>query len=698
MKVTNTELAAVQAASPRQDIAHSALRLTDTYQARPRESLKADPEVRVLRATISAMGGMILQNLIVVDNGDGTYDVCAGGRRWSALSMLIEAGELPADHPVPCLIIPARHALNASLIENVARKAMHPADVYTTYARLRAENWSVPEIAIAHGVSEVALRKLLALGEVAASLMAQFRQGRIELADMQALAAVPDHTRQIAVWKAVSHLSNYRRAADIRELLAESDIRGDSVLARYITVAAYERAGGAVRRDLFAERGEDVYLTDAQKVHAMVVDKLKRTKLARAIAKEGWAWVQFQPLLPHAERRDYGSIQAALREPNAEEAARLQAIEADQDDLRERIDASDIDEDDEEDDDEDDEDEDDGQAGAPDKPEAGQHPLTVLRQKWQELDRERRALLQAMHDYPAELKPLAGVIVHLDASGEPVASRGLVREQEREAVSALVRARGGAPQDADVDLPRTKQRPQFSAPLVRRLQAQRTIALQAEVMIRPHLALALLIEQLLDAYPGQDVFDLRADSAHDDLRLVDDTMCDSPAWHAVQERYQAVMAGRPDDPAAVLPWLLEQSQDSLQGMLALLLAQTVYRREARSQHAHVEHLDRLAEIVGLDMTKWWTPTAQSYLKHVSKAQIAQAVTEGRDPSSGASINGMKKANAVQTAEALLAGSGWLPNPLRRPTPAAEPQAEPQAEDSSQASSQQDSPVEADAMA
>ncbi|SAI73131.1 ParB-like nuclease [Bordetella ansorpii] len=690
MKVTNTELAAVQAASPRLDIPHNALRLTDTYQARARETLKADPEVRVLRATISAMGGMILQNLIVVDNGDGTYDVCAGGRRWTALSMLIEAGELPDNHPVPCLIIPARHALNASLIENIARKAMHPADVYTTYARLRAENWSVPEIAIAHGVSEVAVRKLLALGEVAPSLMAQFRQGRIELADMQALAAVPDHARQIAVWKAVSHRSNYRRAADIRELLTGSDIRGDSVLARYITVAAYERAGGNVRRDLFAERGEDVYLTDAQKVHSMVVDKLKRTKLARAIAKEGWAWVQFQPLLPHAERRDYGSIQAALREPNAEEAARFKAIESDQDDLRERIDASGIDEDDKEDD----EDEDDGQAGAPDKPEAGQHPLTVLRQKWQELDRERRALYETLWDYPAELKPLAGVIVHLDASGEPVASRGLVREQDREAVSALLRVRGEAQAQSGIDLPRTKARPQFSAALVNRLQAQRVIALQAEIMIRPHLALALLIEQLLDLTRGADVFDLQAGSAHADLCKVDDGMRDCPAWRAMQERHTTVMAGLPDDADAVLPWLLEQSQDSLNAMLAMLLSTTIYRIVARNHSTPTGHLDRLADIVGLDMTKWWTPTAQSYLKHVSKAQIAQAVTEGRDPSSGASINGMKKANAVQTAEALLAGSGWLPNPLRRPTPAAEPQAE----DSAQASSQQDSPVEADAMA
>ncbi|SAI46818.1 ParB-like nuclease [Bordetella ansorpii] len=672
MKVTNTELAAVQAASPRQDIAHSALRLTDKYQARPRESLKTDPEVRELRATIAAMGGMILQNLIVVDNGDGTYDVCAGGRRWTALSMLIEAGELPADHPVPCLIIPARHALNASLIENIARKAMHPADVFTTYARLRAENWSVPEIAIAHGVSEVAVRKLLALGEVAPALLAQFRKGSIELADMQALASVPDHARQQAAWQAARHNHPYRRAAYIRQLLADAEIRGDSVLARYITVAAYERDGGNVRRDLFAKRGEDVYLTDVDKVRVMVVDKLKRSKLARTVGKESWAWVEFAPSFGHEQRSEYGQVQPVKREPTVQEAARLQELDAQLDDLDQRIDAmrpaweDDSDEDEAGDEDDDQDDDQDGE-------DAGQDAqLAALQRERLVLGQQRHDLLRALRDYPTEFKALAGTIVYLDASGEPAASRGLVREQAREAVAALVRAHGGTEDATDVQLPRTKQRAEFSAPLVRRLQAQRTIALQAEVMIRPQLVQALLIEQLLGRNPGTDVFDLRADSAHDDLCAVDDAMRDSPAWRAVQERYRTVMADLPEDEHAVLPWLLAQSQDRLNAMLALLLARIVYRREARSQAAPTEHLDRLAELVDLDMTTWWTATERSYLGHVSKAQIAQAVTEGRDPSSGASITGMKKANAVQTAQALLAGTGWLPGPLRRVPVATDP--------------------------
>ena len=74
----------------------------------------------------------------------------------------------------------------------------------------------------------------------------------------------------------------------------------------------------------------------------------------------------------------------------------------------------------------------------------------------------------------------------------------------------------------------------------------------------------------------------------------------------------------------------------------------------------------LVEAVGLDMADWWEPTAQSYLNHVSKAQIVKALMEA-DPNTTADDSGaMKKGALVINAQARLAGKRWLRAPPRRP--------------------------------
>lgn len=275
-----------------------------------------------LKSTIQAMGGL-LQNLVVVAAPDGAYEVCAGGRRWTALGLLIDGGVFATDHPVPCLVIPAEYAHHASMIENIGRKAMHPADVFASYARLRAEGWAVDAIAAAHGASEKAVKKLLALGEVSPVLMDLFRQDKIALEEMQALAAVSDHGRQEAAWKAAKQ-GYYHRPSRIRELLAETELRGDSLVARYVTVAAYEKAGGNVRRDLFED---NTYLDDPEQVRAMAVQKMQRSKLAKTVAGEGWGWMEHRVELDYSDRKKlYGEIQQSNQEPTKAQAKLLNSL------------------------------------------------------------------------------------------------------------------------------------------------------------------------------------------------------------------------------------------------------------------------------------------------------------------------------------------------------------------------------------
>ncbi len=68
------------------------------------------------------------------------------------------------------------------------------------------------------------------------------------------------------------------------------------------------------------------------------------------------------------------------------------------------------------------------------------------------------------------------------------------------------------------------------------------------------------------------------------------------------------------------------------------------------------------------MAAWFTPTAANY--KVSKAQIVEALREVKRAIAPA-WSDMKKADLAALAEREIAGSGWLPEPLRAPVPARE---------------------------
>ena len=74
--------------------------------------------------------------------------------------------------------------------------------------------------------------------------------------------------------------------------------------------------------------------------------------------------------------------------------------------------------------------------------------------------------------------------------------------------------------------------------------------------------------------------------------------------------------------------------------------------------------DAFAAALGLDMADWWSTTRNSFLAQFPKARIADAVTEAVSRDAGAGLAKLKNAEAVVRAETLLAGTRWLPTPLR----------------------------------
>ncbi len=157
-----------------------------------------------LAASILAHG--LLHNLTVIkhhtSNGEGAgkYEVIAGGRRLAALQRLVKAKKLAKTFDVPCKIVEASAAEEASLAENSIRMPMHPADQFDAFRSLVDQGKDIEDIAARFGVTPTTVRQRLKLANVAPRLFELYRQNQINLDQLMALAVTDDHDAQEQVW------------------------------------------------------------------------------------------------------------------------------------------------------------------------------------------------------------------------------------------------------------------------------------------------------------------------------------------------------------------------------------------------------------------------------------------------------------------------------------------------------------------
>src|SRR5262249_48930282 len=121
------------------------------------------------------------------------------------------------------------------------------------------------------------------------------------------------------------------------------------------------------------------------------------------------------------------------------------------------------------------------------------------------------------------------------------------------------------------------------------------------------------------------------------------------------------------------------SQAALFAHCASLSINAVHEPGNRSPR-RLAYADTLARAVNLDMAEaGWSPTVDNYLGRVPKARILAAVREAKGTASAQLIDHLKKPDMAKEAERLLAGTGWLPGPLRTPdADALQPDSEAQA--------------------
>lgn len=645
MKFSKTEIEAVIEASPRTTVPFNKLILSETYQARPAGSTS---KMSITELAASIKESNVLQNLIVVKGARGLFEVCAGGRRLEALTLLVSNGDIAENYPVPVLIVPADKALIASLAENCFHIPLHPAEEYTAFAKLTAQGKSVEDVAAAFGVTPLVVKRRMKLATVSPKLMAQFREGKIGLDCLMVLASVDDHDKQEQAWAGVPEWN--RRPDYLRQLLTQGEIESDrDPVARYVTVKAYEKAGGTLRRDLFCDDDKKAYLLDVPLLEKLATDKLQ--KKAKQVSLDGWKWVDVRVRYNYDEFVKYGALRKTRREPTEQEAASLVELETRMAALHDQMEVlaeAEVDEGDED------------------------SAYEKLETESESLQAQIKVLEDTLSVWPADLMAQAGCVVFVGNDGTAAFKCGLVRPEDR---NDMVQAARLAGEDGDdeslVSLPLPKTRPVHSDKLMHRLTAHRVAAVQAELIDRPDVALAaitahlagkLLIDGYRRHYGSDDALTVSATNIHASLSSEADDMKTSAAWQKMDAERAAWAARLPESVDAIFPWVLAQEPITVQQLLIFLIASTVtgvYGVERSKQST-----DPLAVALGLDMSKWWSATGPSYFNHVSKGRILEVVTEVVDANAASPLAALKKDAVVAGAEQTVAGTGWLPTVLR----------------------------------
>ena len=306
----------------------------------PENVRKTPPDPRAdaeLKASIAALG--LLENLVVradepVEGETDRYVVVAGGRRLQAMQTLVEENAIDADHPVPCLVRAGDDdASEVSLAENVMRIAMHPADQVVAFTKLVQAGQSVSSVAARFGLSERLVEQRLRLGNAAPELLDAYRADEIDLEVLKAFAVTTDRERQMAVWEQVS-AQGYRPSAwQVKRLLTEERVPGATAVARFVGVEAYEAAGGAVLRDLFARDDETgVWFEDPALLEKLATNKLQAA--ADELATR-WKWAVAMVEVEWGDTARYGRIEPQPGTPTDEEQAEVAKLEARQSELAE---------------------------------------------------------------------------------------------------------------------------------------------------------------------------------------------------------------------------------------------------------------------------------------------------------------------------------------------------------------------------
>jgi ParB family chromosome partitioning protein len=245
--------------------------------------------------------------------------------------------------------------------------------------------------------------------------------------------------------------------------------------------------------------------------------------------------------------------------------------------------------------------------------------------------------------------------------------RGLLRKEDEKDIS------GGDDNSESAGSTRVNAEPEpesanYSAALVETLTQHKTAAIAIELSQQPNIALAAVVHALVLSEFGLDLklYQSRTCVQISTRESYLEGAAGSLALVRLQEQkrqWMEILAEEPD----IWSWCLSQDQQTLLKLLAHLAARTFNAVKSKSDtedgKARFVHADVVANALQMDISKWFTPTAENFFAKVAKTSIGEALTEAGKPVSAEALK-LKKAQLAALAESELKDTGWLPAPIR----------------------------------
>ncbi|PHQ62001.1 MAG: chromosome partitioning protein ParB [Sphingobium sp.] len=263
---------------------------------------KKAPDVSDILPTVRRRG--VIQPVIVRANcAPDAFEIIAGSRRFHAA--LIVAAERRATGEddgetalLPCAILDEgddADAVEASLIENMARLDPDEVTQWETFTRLVKEGRKLDDIAMTFGLPELTIKRVLALGNLLPRIRQMYAREEIDRATVRHLTLASKNQQK--AWLALA--DDPDTYVPTGHQLKAWLLGGQSIGAKY-ALFDVEASGLATIADLF---GDDCYFADGDafwNAQNAAIEARRETYL-----DEGWADVVIVPPSEHFSTWEY---------------------------------------------------------------------------------------------------------------------------------------------------------------------------------------------------------------------------------------------------------------------------------------------------------------------------------------------------------------------------------------------------------
>ncbi|MEG3147421.1 ParB N-terminal domain-containing protein [Sphingomonas sp. RT2P30] len=257
------------------------------------------PDVSDILPTVRRRG--VIQPVLVRPNcaPDG-FEIVAGRRRYAAACIVADERRAGGEEvePLPCAILDAGDdaaAIEASLIENMARLDADEVTQWESFTRLVKEGRTPEDIGLTFGLPDLTVKRVLALGNLLPRIRDLYRRDKVDRVTVRHLT-LASKTQQKA-WLALADDANAH--APTGHQVKAWLFGGQSIPVGH-ALFDWQASGLATIADLF---GEERYFADSDAFWTAQNEAIEARRLA--FIADGWANAVIVPPSEHFHAWEY---------------------------------------------------------------------------------------------------------------------------------------------------------------------------------------------------------------------------------------------------------------------------------------------------------------------------------------------------------------------------------------------------------